>query len=59
MNRWLFLELLDSSRERGVPEDELRDIIRNAGTRSLNADALLKAADGVTSVDEASSMTWI
>jgi type II secretory ATPase GspE/PulE/Tfp pilus assembly ATPase PilB-like protein len=45
--------------ERGGSEDELRDQLRSAGTRSLLADALAKARDGITTLDEVRSMTWV
>ena len=45
--------------ERGSPEDELRDLLRTAGTNSLRADALVKVRDGVTTLDEIDSMTWV
>lgn len=44
--------------QRGVPEDELRRIIRAAGTPSLMADALSKVREGITSLDEARSIKW-
>lgn len=45
--------------ERGAPEDELRQMIRSHGTRSLLADGLAKVRDGITTLDEVRSMTWV
>jgi type II secretory ATPase GspE/PulE/Tfp pilus assembly ATPase PilB-like protein len=45
--------------ESGAPEDELRDLLRSAGTRSLAADSLVKVRDGTTTLEEARSMTWV
>ncbi len=42
----------------GTAEDELRRMIRAAGTTSLMADALGKVRDGITSLDEALSIKW-
>jgi type II secretory ATPase GspE/PulE/Tfp pilus assembly ATPase PilB-like protein len=44
--------------QRGTAEDELRRMIRSAGTTSLMADALAKVCDGVTSLQEALSIKW-
>lgn len=44
--------------QRGTAEDELRRMIRSAGTTSLIADALGKVRDGVTSLEEALSIKW-
>ena len=44
--------------QRGMAEDELRRMIRSAGTTSLMADALGKVRDGVTSLEEALSIKW-
>ena len=43
----------------GAAEEELRDLLRTNGTRSLLADALAKVSDGVTTLDEVRSMTWV
>ena len=43
----------------GKTEDELRSLIRSAGTSSLTADALLKVRDGLTSFEEAITMRWL
>ncbi len=45
--------------EGGAAEDELRDLLRSGGTPSLLADALAKVRDGITTLDEARSMTWV
>jgi type II secretory ATPase GspE/PulE/Tfp pilus assembly ATPase PilB-like protein/nucleotide-binding universal stress UspA family protein len=45
--------------EQGAAEEELRDLLRTNGTRSLSADALTKVSEGVTTLDEARSMTWV
>lgn len=45
--------------EQGAPEDELRDLLRSNGTRSLLSDALLKVRDGDTTLEEVLSMTWV
>lgn len=42
----------------GSPEDELRRLIRTAGTPSLTAEALRRARDGITSIEEARSIKW-
>ncbi|MFO0956462.1 MAG: ATPase, T2SS/T4P/T4SS family [Isosphaeraceae bacterium] len=42
----------------GAPEDDVRSMIREAGTPSLMGDALAKAAAGVTSFDEARTLKW-
>lgn len=42
----------------GCPEDELRRLIRGAGTPSLTAAALSRVRDGVTSMEEARSIKW-
>lgn len=44
--------------QRGVPEDELRHIIRATLAPSLAYDALTKASDGITSLNEARSLGW-
>jgi len=44
--------------QRGAAEDELRRMIRAAGTTSLMADALTKVRDGITSLEEALSIKW-
>lgn len=52
----------DAAREaiaRGVAEAELRTLIRSGGTPSLTADALAKAALGITSVSEALEMSAV
>lgn len=45
--------------EEGLPEDELRKVIRSHGTRSLESDALEKVAQGITSIEEFYAMTSI
>ena len=45
--------------EGGAAEDELRDLLRSHETRSLLADAFTKVRDGITSLEEARSMTWV
>jgi type II secretory ATPase GspE/PulE/Tfp pilus assembly ATPase PilB-like protein len=40
-------------------ENDIRQIIRAAGTPSLLADGLRKVRDGITSVDEVQAMTWV
>jgi type II secretory ATPase GspE/PulE/Tfp pilus assembly ATPase PilB-like protein len=44
---------------RGLPENELRDAIRAAGTPSLLTDVLTKVRDGITTLDEVRKMTWL
>jgi type II secretory ATPase GspE/PulE/Tfp pilus assembly ATPase PilB-like protein len=45
--------------QHGVSEDELRRLIRGEETAvSLTADALLRARDGVTSIEEARGIKW-
>jgi type II secretory ATPase GspE/PulE/Tfp pilus assembly ATPase PilB-like protein len=43
----------------GLPEDDLRDLIRSAGALSLSSDALVKVRDGLTSFEEATRMRWL
>lgn len=45
--------------ERGCSEEELRDLLRSNGTRSLQAAGLAKVVDGTTSLDEVHAMTWV
>ena len=45
--------------DRGAPEDELRRLIRSAGTPSLTTDGLKKAIDGITSIEEVTQMRWM
>jgi type IV pilus assembly protein PilB len=45
--------------ERGDPEEELRQMIRSNGTRSLLADGLAKVGEGITTIDEVRAMTWV
>ncbi|MBS0204071.1 MAG: Flp pilus assembly complex ATPase component TadA [Planctomycetes bacterium] len=45
--------------EEGMPEDEVRRILRSQGTPSLEGDALEKVAQGMTSLEEFSAMTSI
>ncbi len=45
--------------DRGVPEDELRRLIRSAGTPSLVTDGLKEAIDGTTSIEEVHQMRWM
>jgi type II secretory ATPase GspE/PulE/Tfp pilus assembly ATPase PilB-like protein len=45
--------------ENGAPEDELRDLIRAQGTGGLLADGLSKVCEGVTTLQEVRSMTWV
>lgn len=44
--------------QRGAPEDELRRLLRSAGTPSLLAAALDHARAGVTSIEEARGILW-
>jgi len=44
--------------QNGVSENELREIIRSAGTPSLMTDALTKVREGLTSLEEARSIRW-
>jgi general secretion pathway protein E len=44
--------------ESGASEDELRSLVRSAGTVSLRSDALAKVRDGITTLDELRTMTW-
>jgi type II secretory ATPase GspE/PulE/Tfp pilus assembly ATPase PilB-like protein/nucleotide-binding universal stress UspA family protein len=44
--------------QRGGPEDELRRLLRSAGTPSLLADGLEHARQGITSPEEAQSILW-
>lgn len=43
----------------GASEVELRQTLRSAGTVSLMADALQKAAQGITTLEEAQAMKWV
>jgi type II secretory ATPase GspE/PulE/Tfp pilus assembly ATPase PilB-like protein len=43
---------------RGLPESELRQIIRSSGTFGLTWDALRKVSDGITSIAEANELRW-
>ncbi|MDA1180422.1 MAG: hypothetical protein O2931_16705, partial [Planctomycetota bacterium] len=43
---------------RGNTEEELRQVVRSAKTPSLTYDGLLKVSDGITSLDEVTSMRW-
>ncbi len=43
----------------GESEDDLRDLLRSRGTRSLLCDVLAKAYDGITTLDEVRAMTWV
>lgn len=45
--------------QQGAAEETLRQQMRSAGTPSLLADALGKAAEGLTSVAEAQSIQWV
>ncbi len=45
--------------EHGAAEDELRDLLRSNDTRSLLADGLIKVRDGITTLEEIRSMTWV
>ncbi|HEV3137550.1 MAG TPA: ATPase, T2SS/T4P/T4SS family [Pirellulales bacterium] len=45
--------------ERGAAEEELRDLLRTNGTRSLLSDGLVKVSEGVTALDDVRSMTWV
>jgi type II secretory ATPase GspE/PulE/Tfp pilus assembly ATPase PilB-like protein len=45
--------------EQGAPEDQLRQMLRSKGTQSLLADGLNKVRDGITTLDEVRSMTWV
>jgi type II secretory ATPase GspE/PulE/Tfp pilus assembly ATPase PilB-like protein len=44
--------------ERSAAEEELRDLLRAAGTHSLRADGLMKVRDGITTLAEIDAMTW-
>jgi len=52
-------EMVCKSVATGVPEDELRQVLRSAGTPSLTADALTKVRDEATSLSEALEMHWL
>ncbi len=45
--------------ERDASEDELRDLLRSGGTRSLESDGLEKVRDQVTTLEEVRAMTWV
>jgi general secretion pathway protein E len=45
--------------ERGASEDELRRLIRSAGTPSLLAEVLKHAGEGITAVEESRSILWV
>jgi type IV pilus assembly protein PilB len=45
--------------QRGEGEDDLRDMLRARGTRSLLAESLTKVRDGISTFDEVRSMTWV
>jgi general secretion pathway protein E len=45
--------------EQGAPEDELRDLLRSHGTRSLLSDGMFKVRAGDTTLEEVRSMTWV
>ena len=45
--------------EHDAAEDELRDLLRNNATPSLEADGLAKVRDGITTADEIRAMTWM
>ena len=45
--------------EQGGSEDELRDLLRSGGTRSLESDGLEKVCEQVTTLDEVHAMTWV
>jgi type II secretory ATPase GspE/PulE/Tfp pilus assembly ATPase PilB-like protein/nucleotide-binding universal stress UspA family protein len=42
-----------------APPDDVRRLLRSSGVCSMMGDALLKAREGVTSVEEAQSLGWI
>jgi type II secretory ATPase GspE/PulE/Tfp pilus assembly ATPase PilB-like protein/nucleotide-binding universal stress UspA family protein len=44
--------------QRGVTENELRQVIKASGAHDLAHDALTKARDGITSLEEACSFGW-
>ena len=43
----------------GDSENHLKDLLRSQGVISLTTDALAKAAEGITSVDEALAAHWL
>jgi type II secretory ATPase GspE/PulE/Tfp pilus assembly ATPase PilB-like protein len=43
----------------GAPEHEIRQQIRHRGISELTGNALVKVADGLTSIEEATRMTWV
>lgn len=45
--------------DRGAPEDELRRLIRSAGTPNLTTDGLKKAIHGITSIEEVHQIRWM
>jgi general secretion pathway protein E len=48
-----------SAIEHGAPEDELRNMLRESGSVTLAEDALDKVRQGITSLTEAMTMTWV
>ncbi len=51
--------LIREAVEQGASEDDLRDLLRKHGTRSLLADAYAKVREGIISLEEARSMSWV
>ncbi len=45
--------------EQGAPEDEVRQLLSESGGVTLIEDALLKVHDGITSLRQAQTMTWV
>jgi type II secretory ATPase GspE/PulE/Tfp pilus assembly ATPase PilB-like protein len=45
--------------DQGATEDELRRLIRSAGTPSLTYDGIRKAVDGLTTIEEIHQMRWV
>lgn len=43
----------------GLPEGELRQVMRSCGTPSLTADAIVRVQEGITSVAEVLQMRWL
>lgn len=52
-------EKLSNAIAGGDSENHLKDLLRSNGVTSLTADALTKAAEGITSVDEALAVHWL
>ena len=43
--------------EHGIPESAMRELLRRTGTTSLRHDALMKVAEGITSLSELEELT--